>query len=117
MSTLNSSTDSFTDPIVKQNAQKFLKRPNFHRTLRTEILFAIAPRTLKSDERQKRGVYNVMRSLQFGGFLRDEGFKQLGTIIEVSKIIGRDLQFKFKKPTVEEFCRSGEVSRIYSTFI
>ena len=92
---------------MKANAFKFLKKKTFHQTLRNEILFAVAPRTLQSGVAQRRGVYNVMSSLRFKGFLRDEGFKQLGTIIEMTKIIGHELKFTFKMTTVDQFCRSG----------
>lgn len=95
------------DPIIKKAALKFLKKPNFHQTLRNEILFGVAPRTLKSDAAQKNGVYSVMSSLRYGGFLRDEGFKQLGTLVEMMKIFKSELNFNFEKPTVDQFCQSG----------
>ena len=75
--------------------------------MRNEILFAVAPRTLKSGVAQKNAVLGVMNSLLHGGFLRDEGFKQLGTIIELIKIIGQDLKFKFMSDKVDAFCQSG----------
>ena len=81
-----------------------MKRKTFHQTLRNEILFAIAPRTLKSDSTQQNGVYSVMSALRFKGFLRDEGFKQLGTINEMTKLLGHELQFNFKMIPVDEFC-------------
>ena len=40
-------------------------------------------------------------------FLRDEGFKQLGTIIEITKIIQTNLKFNLKSARVQTFCRSG----------
>ena len=85
----------------------FLKKKDFHQKLRNEILFAVAPRTLKSDTVQQNSVMSVMKSLLFGGFLRDEGFKQLGTIIELVKIIGHDLKFKLRDNSIDAFCQSG----------
>lgn len=94
----------------------FLKKKNFHQILRNEILFAIAPRTLKSCSAQRNGVYSVMSSLRFRGFLRDEGFKLLGTMMEMTKIIGKELQFTFKMTRVDEFCRSGKLYDYYLFF-
>ena len=85
----------------------FLKKKDFHQKLRNEILFAVAPRTLKSDTVQQSSVMGVMKSLLFGGFLRDEGFKQLGTITELAKIIGHDLKFKLRDNSIDAFCQSG----------
>ena len=100
--------ETLTDPI-KKAAKKFLKKKDFHQTLRNEILFAIAPRTLKSGVEQRNGVLGVMYSLQYGGFLRDEGFKQLGTMIEMSKIIGQELKFNFRTHSpIDTFCQSGK---------
>ena len=94
---------------MKQAALDFLKKRTFHQTLRNEILFAVAPRTLKSDVTQRNCLYNVMSSLRFKGFLRDEGFKQLGTVIEMTNIVGQELKFDFKMSKVDEFCRTGEL--------
>ena len=86
----------------------FLKKKTFHQTLRNEILFAVAPRTLNSGNKaQKNGVLGVMKSLLYGGFLRNEGFKQLGTMIEMSKVSDKELRFSFNSCTVSEFCQSG----------
>ena len=93
---------------MKEAALEFLKRKTFHQTLRNEILFAIAPRTLKSGLTQQNGVYSVMSALRFKGFLREEGFKQLGTINEMTKIFGHELQFNFKMTPVDDFCQSGK---------
>ena len=86
---------------------EFLMRKNFHQILRNEILFTIAPRTLKSGVVQRNDVLGVMNSLRFGGFLRNEGFKQLGTMIEMSQVSGEQLQFSFKASTIDAFCQSG----------
>ena len=72
------------------------------------MLFAVSPRTLKSGLAQRNGVLGVMYSLLYGGFLRDEGFKQLGTMIEMSKMSGEQLQFSFKASTIDAFCQSGD---------
>ena len=96
-----------TDATIKEAAMKFLKRKTFHQTLRNEILFAIAPRTLKSDLAQRNTVMCVMNSLRYGGFLRDEGFKQLGTMIEMSKVCNEELRFNFKACGINTFCQSG----------
>ena len=85
----------------------FLKKKDFHQKLRNEILFAVAPRTLKSDTVQQNSVMRVMKSLLFGGFLRDEGFKQLGTMIKLRHILGQDLKFTFKMTSIDAFCHSG----------
>ena len=100
--------DTITNPAIRKAALDFLKKKTFHQTLRNEILFAIAPRTLHSDVAQQNMVLGVMKSLLFGGFLRNEGFKQLGTIIELIKIIGFDLKFNFKSSPIDAFCQSGD---------
>ena len=86
---------------------EFLMRKNFHQILRNEILFTLAPRTLKSGVVQRNGVLGVMNSLRFGGFLRNEGFKQLGTMIEMSKVCNEELRFNFKACGINTFCQSG----------
>ena len=98
--------ESLTDRTMRKDALKFLKKKTFHQTLRHEILFAVAPRTLKPDLTQQNGVYSVMSALRFKGFLREEGFKQLGTIIEMTNLFGHELQFNFTKTPIDEFCRS-----------
>ena len=95
------------DPAKRKAAISFLKKKNFHQTLRNEILFAIAPRTLTSGVVQQNSVLGVMNSLLRGGFLRDEGFKQLGTIIELIKIIGFDLKFALKSSRIGVFSQTG----------
>ena len=79
----------------------------FHQTFRNEILFAIAPRTLKSGVDQDEGVFGVMNSLVCGGFLRNEGFKLLGTMIEMTKVSDEELRFRMISCTIDDFCRSG----------
>ena len=93
-----------------------LKKKTFHQTLRNEILFALAPRTLKSGAVQRNAVMNVMNSLQHGGFMRDEGFRQLGTIFEFIKIIGHNLKFSLKSSPVDVFCQTGELVDKLNTF-
>ena len=100
--------ESITDLTVRKAALNFLKKKNFHQILRNEILFTVAPRTLKSNTTQTNRVLGVMKSLRFGGFLRDEGFKQLGTIVQLIKIIGHELQLTLNDSTVDAFCQSGE---------
>ena len=99
--------ESITDVTIKNAALRFLKKKTFHQTLRNEILFAISPRTLESGEAQRNGVLSVMKSLLFGGFLRDQGLKQLGTMIELVKIIGHDWIFTFESSPIDAFCVSG----------
>ena len=88
----------------------FLKKKSFHQTLRNEILFTVAPRTLTSVVSQRNGALGVMYSLLYGSFLRNEGFKQLGTMIEMSKVCNEELRFKFNACRIDTFCRSGELS-------
>ena len=87
----------------------FLKKKDFHQTLRNEILYGVAPRTLQSSVEQTNVVFGVMNSLRFGGFLRNEGFKQLGTMIEMSKVCNEELRFNFNACRIDTFCRSGRV--------
>ena len=99
--------DSLTDPTLKQATLAFSKKKNFHQILRNEILFSVAPRTLQSSVEQRNAVFAVINSLGFGGFLRNEGFKQLGTMIEMSKVCNEELRFNFKASGIDTFCRSG----------
>ena len=99
--------ESLSDPAIKQVTLDFLKKKTFHQILRNEILFAVSPRTLESGLTQRNGVLGVMYSLLYDGFLRNEGFKQLGTMIEMSKISGEQLQFSFKANKIDAFCQSG----------
>ena len=87
-----------------------MRKTNFHQTLRNEILFAVSPRTLKSGLTQRNGVLGVMYSLLYGGFLRDEGFKQLGTMIEMRNVCGEKLHFGFKASTIDAFCQSRKLA-------
>ena len=86
----------------------FLRKKTFHQTLRNEILFTVAPRTLRPGVEQNEAVLGVMNSLVCGGFLRNEGFKLLGTMIEMTKVSDEELRFRMISCTIDDFCRSGK---------
>ena len=77
---------------------------NFHHTLRHEILFALVPRTFEPGTEQRAALREVAHLLTMGGFLHDQGLKQLGTIRKFSEIINKSLHFEVKMPTIEDFC-------------
>ena len=93
--------------MLRERALTFLKKKDFHQTLRNEILFTVAPKTLKSGIEQRNAILGVVQTLRFGGFLRDQGFKQLGTMIKLANIIRQELNFDLKVELIDDFCQSG----------
>ena len=104
-------TGSLPDGAMKNDAEDFLLRKNayskmrcFRQTLRHEILFALVPRTFEPGTEQRAALYEVANLLTEKGYLRDQGLNQLGTIRKFCKIINKSLHFRFKTPTIEDFC-------------
>ena len=109
--------ETLKDPSCRPATLAFLKKKTFHQTLRNEILFAVAPQSLKSCVEQRENVLKVMDSLVCGGFLRDEGFKMLGTMIEMTKVSDEDLIFSLISCTIDQFCQSGKLLNDQTEFI
>ena len=87
---------------MKQAADAFLKKPNFHRKLRNEILFGLVPTTLRNNSVQTQSINYVRSLMLYGGFLR-HGIKSLASVIKFGEFINEDLDFKCHQEKIDEF--------------
>lgn len=90
----------------------FLRKTNFHQSLRKEILFHLMPRTLKSNspnerKRQTATLFDLVQRLSNRSILWDEGLKQLGTIIEFDNLTGKSWTYTYRAPSITAFINQG----------
>ena len=100
---LKSLKDTLSNQELKQRGLNFLQSLRFHRNLRYEILFCLIPKTLTPGASQRHAITNMMQTLKFGGFLRDDGLFQLGVMKKLCKIINQKPSMTLKIQPITKF--------------
>ena len=100
---LKSLKDTLSNQELKQRGLNFLQSLRFHRNLRYEILFCLIPKTLTPGASQRHAITNMMQTLKYGGFLRDDGLFQLGVMKALCKIINQKPSMTLKIQPITKF--------------
>ena len=81
--------------VIKKRAIEYLKKKNFHQLLRSEILFQLTPKTMAPGPSQKYVLQELCDVLIGSGFLRGQGFRELGTVKKLESILEEELTLQY----------------------